>query len=53
LEVGYAKGKGKKVFVAINKNVGEKEFFYMKGLANKVIVYKDVDDIVAGLQLTN
>jgi nucleoside 2-deoxyribosyltransferase len=51
LEVGYAKGKGKKVFVAISKKVGKEEFLYIKGLADKVIIYSSVRELIPKLKL--
>lgn len=51
LEVGYAKGKGKKVFLAINEKVGKEEFLYMKGLADRVIVYSNLDELISRFKL--
>ena len=51
LEIGYSKGKGKKVFIAINDRVGKKKFLYKKGIADKVVFYKDVDQLISKLNL--
>ena len=48
LEVGYAKGLGKKIFLAISKDAKRP---FLRGISDQVIEFNSIDDLVQKIEL--
>ncbi|MDD3648188.1 MAG: nucleoside 2-deoxyribosyltransferase [Candidatus Dojkabacteria bacterium] len=45
IEIGYAKAKGKRVYLAINKSLSPEAYRFLRGLADKTIEFSNTTDL--------